>query len=319
MKTPLRQIRHIALLLLASPVISFSQGSSCTNAYTLTVDGVYRNYAVSSSTGSCITCSMSGYSGNNGRLTFFKFTTNNADQCVLLDMGLSASYTMEIVLYTDCLAGAALPLGGVQYHTMCMSDGAGFWAPDLFNNLQANTTYYLRVRTENGFTGNLNISAKYYTPPNDDCLGATYLGASPIQDNNACHTPGPHVTPAMLCATTLENTAWYTYITQSAGNSTVTIDNISCDNGNNNNSNGFQIGFFTGDCNTLVPITCSSGSGGTVTATATGLTAMSRVYVAIDGYSGSNCSYSVRASNSVPLPMKLKYFTAGEHGDQNLI
>jgi len=309
----------IAILLFLSPLFSFAQGNSCALAHTLTVDGVYRNYAVSSSTGACVTCSMSGYSGNNGHLTYFKFTTDNSADCVLLDMGTSSSATMEVVLYTDCVAGAALPLGGVYYHTMCMTDGAGLWAPDLFNNLAANTTYILRIRTENGFAGNLTISARYYTPPNDNCIGATYLGATAVQDNNSCNTPGPGVLPAQLCAATLENTAWYTYYTLNSGSSTITIDNINCDNGNGNNVNGFQIGFFKGTCTSLIPISCSSGSGGTITATATGLVAMTRIYVAIDGYSGSNCSYSVRASNSVPLPVHIKYFNAAEYGEQNML
>jgi hypothetical protein len=309
----------IAFILLIMPLVMMAQGNSCTTPHTLSVDGVYRNYAVSSSTGSCVTCSMSGYSGNNGHLTYFKFTTDHSADCVLLDLGTSSSATLEIALYTDCIAGAPVPSGGVYYHTMCMTDGVGLWAPDLFNNLAANTTYILRVRTENGFTGNLTVSAKYYTPPNDNCIGATYLGATAVQDNNSCHTPGPGVLPVQLCATTLENTAWYTYYTLNSGNSTITIDNINCDNGNGNNVNGFQIGFFKGTCNSLTPISCSSGSGGTVTATASGLTAMTRIYVAIDGYSGSNCSYSVKASNSVPLPVHLKSFNAGEYGEQNLL
>src|SRR5205809_602434 len=137
-----RAKNFIALLLLAMPMLSNAQGNSCTMAHTLTVDGVYRNYAVLLTTGSCVICSMSGYSG------------------------------------------------------------------------------------ENGFADNLTTSENYYTPPNDNCLGATYLRATAVQDNNSCHTTGRGVLPAQLCPTTLQNTAWYTYYTLNAGSPTITIDNI---------------------------------------------------------------------------------------------
>jgi len=200
-----------------------------------------------------------------------------------------------------------------------MDQGKGLWAQNLFDNLVPNATYYLRVRTQNSFGGNLQVCAKYYTPPNDICSGATSIGVVPVSDNNACHTSGPLVPAAQLCAITLENTAWYTYVVQNSGSSTITIDNISCNNGDGNNNNGFQIGFFTGTCGSLIPISCNTGAGGTITATAVGLTAGSRIYVAIDGYSGSNCSYTVSASNVQILPVRLKEFTGWKMGAKNIL
>lgn len=226
---------------------------------------------------------------------------------------------MEIVLYDDCSGTTAMPAGGLYNHNMCMNDGTGIWAQNLFDNLAANKTYYLKVRTAGGYTGDLLMSALYYTPPNENCLGATSISSNAlVSDNNACHKPG-NVPAGQLCAITLENTAWYTYVVQSSGSSTITIDNISCDNGNGNNNNGFQIGFFRGDCNALVPITCSNGSGGTVQATANGLTGGTRIYVAIDGYSGSNCSYTITATNSFALPVLLKQFTVEKKISGNLL
>jgi hypothetical protein len=253
---------------------------------------------------------MSGYNGNNGRITYFLFKTDNEPQCVLIDIEALSVVTMEVVLYNSCTAGVPGPAGGLYNHNMCMNNGSGYWAQNLFDNLLPNTTYYLKVRTQGGFTGNLQLTGKYYTPPNENCMGATSITSSlSISDNNACHRPG-NVPASQLCAITLENTAWYTYVVQYNGSSTVTIDNIACNNGNGNSNNGFQIGFFTGNCSALVPLTCSSGAGGTVQATATGLTGGSRIYVAIDGYSGSNCSYTINATNAYPLPIKLKDFLA---------
>lgn len=315
---PTKQINALFVGLLLT-TYCFSQGSSCSDAYTINLDGVCRNFTANSITGNALFCTLNGYSGTNGRVTYFQFTTDDKAQCVLIDVQASTPVTMEIVMYDDCSGGTPLPAGGVYVHGMCMTDGAGLWSQNLFNNLLPLTKYYLRIRTEAGYGGNLTVCGKYYTPPNADCLGATPISALPVSDNNACHTPAdPSLAPS-LCATTLENTAWYSFIVQADGSSTITIENISCDNGNGNNTNGFQIGFFAGPCDNLKPLTCSNGVGGTVQATANGLTAGSLVYVAIDGYSGSNCAYTVRASNSQPLAVYMKYFEAWKDDSKNLL
>lgn len=306
-------------IFLCCTLISSSQGTNCSNAYSLALDSVCRNFTVSATTGSCEFCTLSGYTGNNGRITYFTFTTNSTAQCVEVDVTAETNIKTELVLFNACNAGVASPAGGLYNHNMCLTEGTGIWAQNLFDNLAPNTTYYLKVRTAGGYTGNIQVCGKYYTPPNKNCLGATSISSNEtVEDNNACHIPGT-VPPGQLCAITLENTAWYTYVVQSTGSSTIKIDNILCNNGNGNSNNGFQIGFFSGDCSNLVPITCSSGAGGTVEATANGLIGGSRVYVAIDGYSGSNCSYEISATNASPMPVKLKQFTAWKEGPKNAL
>ncbi|HEX7846104.1 MAG TPA: hypothetical protein VF476_09925, partial [Chitinophagaceae bacterium] len=239
------------ILAVAWSLCGFSQGNNCSTAYDITLDAVCRNYSVSSTGSSCDFCS---YSGNTGKITYFRFTTDNSPQCVLLDVSASATVTMEMVLFNDCNSGTPSPSGGLYNHGMCMDQGKGLWAQNLFDNLLPNTTYYLRVRTQGGFTGSVQVCGKYYTPSNNICSGATQIGVTPVKDNNACQVPDLSVIPAQLCAITLENTAWYTYIVQNDGSSTITIDEIACNNGNGNNNNGFQIGFFTGSCGSLVPV-----------------------------------------------------------------
>jgi hypothetical protein len=200
---------------------------------------------------------------------------------------------------------------------MCFDDGAGIWAPAETYTFSANTTYYIRVKTATA--GNISIAAQHYTPPNDDCSGALTLSPIPINDNNACHHGGPGVLPAQLCAFTLENTAFYKYTVASTGTSTINITNIECDNGNGNNSSGFQIGFFTGTCALLTPLSCASNSGTTVNATTAILTAGTNVYVGVDGISGSNCRYQIRATNSVALAAYIKYFSAWKTSTSNTL
>ena len=309
----------LLLIFACCTVLASGQGNNCSNAYALPLDSICRNFTVSTTTGSCEFCTLSGYTGNNGRITYFIFTTNSSAQCVEIDVTATTNIKTELVLFNSCNSGVAAPAGGLYNHNMCLTEGAGIWAQNLFDNLAPNTTYYLKVRTAGGYTGEIQVCGKYYTPPNKNCLGATSISSNTtVEDNNACHTPGT-IPPPQLCAVTLENTAWYTYVVQATGSSTIKIENILCNNGNGNNNNGFQIGFFSGTCSNLVPITCSSGSGGIVEATANGLTGGSRIYVAIDGYSGSNCSYTISATNASPMPVKLKQFTAWKEGAKNAL
>ncbi len=301
----------------------FAQGTTCTNAITIPLNGTCNSYSVSTTTGSSIHCTGSGF-GGNGRVTYFRFTTNATPECVLLDMITSvAGVKLEAVLFSGCTAGT--PTGGDAYQSICMTDGSGVWGSNLWwSNLVANTTYYLRVRTENGFTGTIQICGKYNTPTNNLCAGATAIDATLYADNNTCNTGSTEVTPASLCAGSLENTSWYSFTVLTTGTTSIIISSMNCDNANfpGNNDYGFQIGFFTGSCGSLSSLNCvaqTGSSGGTIIATTPALTAGTVISVAIDGFAGSNCKYSIQAINSVPLPVKLKYFEGWKGVQHNLL
>ena len=138
-----------------------------------------------------------------------------------------------------------------------------------------------------------------------------------MDDNNACAKPSTEVTPVQLCAFSLENTAFYKYIVALNGVSSIQLNNINCDNLNSAAETGFQIGFFVGSCGSLTKISCATGSGGSLTASTGWLPAGTQVFVAIDGNSGSNCSYTITAFNATVLPVTLKYFTAWKRPDAN--
>jgi len=315
----------------------FGQGTNCSNAITIPLDGNCNTYNTSTTTGSANHCSGgSGYAGNGGRVTYFKFTTNSNADCVSMDMETSvADVHMEVALYTGCSGTTATGLSNI--HSVCMDDGNGIWATNLEygnitgTNFTPNTTYYLRVRTENGFTGTIQICAKNEIASNDLCSGATGIDTlSTTNQNNACNTGSNEVTPGNLCAGTLENTAWYTFTVLTSGVSSIVISNMYCDNANVNtfiagpspNNYGFQIGFFTGNCSSLTPTNCvgqSGSAGGTVIASSTSLPAGTVVHVAIDGYYGSNCKYDILAINAAPLSVKMKTFDGWRGDDFNLL
>jgi hypothetical protein len=299
-----------------------AQGTNCANAITLPLDGSCNNYNTSGANGMTVHCNGAGY-GGNGTVTYFRFTTNGTPQCVSLDITtVTAGTNLEAVLFSGC--SGTTPTGGDAYQSICMDDGIGIWASNLWwSNLAPNTTYYLRVWTENDAT--LQICGKHQTPTNNLCSGATGIDdlTTPNQ-NNACNIGSTEVPPANLCAGSLENTAWYTFTVLSSGVSSIVISNLDCDNANfaGNNDYGFQIGFFTGNCGTLTPTNCiaqTGAAGGTVIASSTSLPAGTVVHVAIDGFAGSNCKYSITAINAAPLSVKMKSFEGWRAGEFNLL
>ena len=297
------------ILLLCLSAVSNAQGTSCNTAIALTLDGVCRDYTISSSVDDHALCPGTG----DHPVTFFRFTTNASADPVLLDINAPGSTQAEIAFYTGC--GASNPQGFQSQSSMCFTDGEGLWAPAETFTLAANTTYYIRILTT--VTGTISICGRNNVPTNNTCAGARTIGTTPISDHNANHKPWYDGTPAWLCAWTLENTAFYEYTVQSTGISTVSIENIACDNRNTGSDVGFQIGFFTGTCASLVPESCSEGAGSIVVATNNSLAAGTRVTVAIDGILGANCSYNIRATNAVLLSVKWKHFTGWKDGNKN--
>jgi len=296
--------------------------TNCSNATTIPLDGTCNNYNTSNTTGMTVHCTGSGY-GGNGKLTYFKFTTNSTPQCVSLDIAASAAGTnIEAVLYSGCSGTTAT--GGDAYQSICMDDGSGIWATNLwYNNLSANSTYYLRVWTEQATT--LQICGKSESPTNNLCSGSIGIDTlTTTNQNNACNSGSTEVTPGSLCAGSLENTAWYTFTVLSSGVSSIVISNLNCDNANfpGNNDYGFQIGFYTGNCGSLTSTNCigqTGSAGGTVIASSTSLPAGTVVHVAIDGFGGSNCKYDILAINAAPLSVKLKTFDGWRGSDFNLL
>jgi hypothetical protein len=307
-------MKYICTLLLVYvffPILPCAQvGSTCSNPHILTMDGVSRSYATSASTGNAVVCSS--ISGSSP-ITYFRFTTNASAQMPLLDIVAPSGTNCEVAMY----AGACTNGNLQDASSMCFYDGEGLWAPAHDYTLAPNTVYNLRIKTATA--GNIQITAQFYTPPNNDCAGATPIGPYLVNDNNATHRTGPGITPGQLCASTLENTAFYSFTVENNGSTTLSIENATCDNGNGVNSIGFQVGFFTGSCTSLFYLGCYAGFGSNIQIVTAPFTAGDKIYVAVDGIGGSNCKYGVRAINSIELMATLKYFTALKRPDGNML
>jgi hypothetical protein len=309
-------MKTYVLLLIFSllTVNAFSQGTSCASSTLLTLDGVLRSYPASSSTGTAVVCTDNGTTP----ITWFSFTTNATADCPLLNITSIDGQTCEVALYTSCSGNMNNNLEAAS--SMCFDDGTGLWAPAQDYIVTANTTYYIRIKTSTATT--IDISGQSHSPSNDDCFGATPITSTPVSDNNSCHTPGPGVMASDLCAFTLENTAFYQFTVEATGSSIITISDIICDNANLNNNPGFQIGFFTGNCSALtVANPCSSGpgTGGMVQSTTGTLTGGTKIFVAVDGTSGSNCKYKISATNALVLASEVKNFSVWKEADANIV
>ena len=314
---PMKTTKYHLLILLCQPLWLLGQtGGSCGSAYSIPLDGVKRAFNSSSSSATAVVCT--NYSGSSP-VTWFSFTTDASAEMPLMDITAGDSTNCEIAMYTSCSGNMNNNLETLS--SMCFDDGWGLWAPASNYTLSANTTYYLRIKTATATT--ISINAQSHTPSNNLCSGATPVGSTPINDNNACNKPSSEVTPAQLCALTLENTAFYQFYVASNGVAIINITNINCDNGPNNNSQGFQIGFFTGSCGALSPLNCSAGPGtnAMVQATTPSLSAGTKVYVAIDGNAGSNCQYSFNALNAygVLSESEFKNFSCWKTSSANVL
>jgi hypothetical protein len=312
----MKQTKYQYLFLLFQPLWLLAQtGGACNSAYPLPLDGVKRTFNTSSSTASALVCT--NYPGGSTPITWFSFTTNAAAEMPLMDITAGDSTNCEIAMLTGCNVNNDLETPS----SMCFDDGWGLWAPAHNFTLSPNTTYYLRIKTAT--STKLTITAQSHTPTNNLCSGATPVGSTPVNDNNACNRPSTEVTPAQLCAYTIENTAFYQFYVASDGVAIINISNIYCDNGPYNNGGGFQIGFFTGTCGALTPLSCAAGPGtnGYVQATTPSLSAGTKVYVAIDGDAGSNCQYSFNALNAfgVLSESEFKNFSGWKTSSANVL
>jgi hypothetical protein len=140
----------------------------------------------------------------------------------------------------------------------------------------------------------------------------------------------------LMCAPVLQNTAWYYFIVgNGAVNTSITVSSMNCDNFGGGTS-AIQLGLLAGpstlsnclNTNALtVPATLgqhcfqvpSGGPSQIITVPAGTVPSGTKIYVPVDGFSGSNCSYVISPVNAIPIPVKLKYFTVWKQAQSNQV
>jgi hypothetical protein len=309
-------MKYAAIILpacLLLPILIWSQtGASCADPIPITMDGVCRNYTVSSATGSNLVCTASGTTP----ITYFSVTSNASAQEMLLKIAWPTNQPVEVAFYhsTSCTNGNLEAASSI-----CFYDGHGDWAPAPDFVITPNTTYILRIKTPT--TGTIQICGKHYTAPNNSCATAMPIGPVLTFDNNATNKPGTGIAPAGLCAADIDNTAFYVYTVDVTGPTTVSVENMDLDNNYQSDllNLGYKVGVFTGTCGSLTSVACYLGVAN-ATLVVGSLPAGTKVYVVVDGILGSNCDYGIRAINSVSiLSADLKYFTGLKAPQGNIL
>ena len=301
----------ICLMFLA-PIFSFSQpGSSCASPYSITMDSISRSYTISASTGSNVVCTSSGTSP----VTYFSLVANSSAQNMILRITGPAGW-VEVAFYdgTSCTNGNLETASSI-----CFYDGTGLWAPSENFVITPNQTYILRIKTAT--TGSLTIQGYYITPPNNSCATAMPISTILSFDNNAAHKPATGISPAGACVVSFTNTALYTYTVEYTGPTSISLENIACDNNYQSDmlNLGFQVGIFKGSCAGLANVACYIGVPGTFQFGAGTQTAGTQMYVTINGILSSSCEYGIRAINAAVLAADLKYFTVWKNKEENVL
>jgi hypothetical protein len=314
-------MKHLYITLIGvlfSAGVVNAQATSCTSPYNIGTPGATETCTPAlSGTKSQSPCTGQGGWGTG---VWVRFCTNAQNECVILSGTSSGtSDAMMVRLYTlDCNVSTT-PVQ--SFHCGTNTDGTVNYsttsndpAPNDKGTV-ANTCYIAFIWTSTE-KATISVCSSTQTPANDECAGAMAIDGTVQEDSNYCMTEaGASDPPAnQFCAGTLENTAWYVFTANADGDASVVISNIDCDGG----GDGFQMGLWNGSCSSLNYISCTSGSGGDVTANFTNLTAGDTYYFGIDGNAGANCTYGITATNAVPLSANLVDFDAwyNEHIDK---
>ncbi|HEX6846948.1 MAG TPA: hypothetical protein VF144_08215 [Chitinophagaceae bacterium] len=303
----------LVCVMLLAPIFLFSQpGSSCASPLSITMDSVSRSYTISASTGSNMVCTSLGTSP----VTYFSLVANSSAQNMILRITGPNTSWVEVAFYS----GTSCTNGNLETaSSICFYDGTGLWSPSPDFVITPNQTYILRIKTTT--TGTLTIQGYYYTPPNNSCATARPIGTILSFDNNAAHKPATGISPAGACVVNFTNTALYSYTVEYTGATSISLENLVCDNNYESDGNnlGFQVGIFKGSCAGLTNVACYIGVPGTFQFSAGTQTAGTQMYVTVNGILSSNCEYGIRAVNAVVLGAELKYFTAFKSANGNIL
>jgi hypothetical protein len=136
----------------------------------------------------------------------------------------------------------------------------------------------------------------------DDCATATPLTlCSPQNGTNSAatvNTSGSDDSYAVgdICATSLENTVWYTFNALNAGTYTVTFSSLNCVL-----TDGLETGILTGPCGgPYTSLNCSVAPYLANTSYNFTVAGPTQVYLVIDGIAGDGCIFDVEISTAAP-------------------
>ncbi len=138
-------------------------------------------------------------------------------------------------------------------------------------------------------TASADIRGVHAIPVQDDCNTAVLITKSCVVtagSNKYCTPKCTDPAPATMGASTLENTAWYKWVADGAGEVRIDMTSVNCTPGVGTATTA-QLGIYEGTCAALVP-KASGLTSVTFTAVA-GVT----YYIVIDGNAGAQCDFNL--------------------------
>lgn len=309
--------------------------NSCGSPATVTAGGC-TTFNITNSSGAI----LAGCNGGNHPLAFLSFTAPANGNCVQMNFsGITSGGTYQIATFTtgcaayvagsaacveNVVAGAPFSYSGIS------ATGTSFLTPG--------TSYVIAIQSNSATAITSCMTSTSAPAPTDACGGGQQIGTSPttLYNGGDCQFSGSYDNAAsvdppalQLCAGTLENTQWTTFVA-SATTIQIVGSSISCTGG----GCGFQFGMFTGTCGALNNIGCygnkvctggQSTQGPTnpagqvtwsglsttgFTATISGLTIGQTVYLVMDGNADADCRYTLAGINVLAVPVEMVSFTA---------
>lgn len=129
--------------------------------------------------------------------------------------------------------------------------------------------------------------ASHVEAQSDNCATATAITECVIfNSTNLGATTGVDdlYTPVEICATSIDNSVWFSFVASTTGPYTFTITNSIC-----TGSTNLETGIFSGSCGSLTSLNCDANTGNL--ATVFNATAGNTYFIVVDGINGSDCTF----------------------------
>lgn len=233
-----------------------------------------------------------GYTGS-GRYTVVKVCTDSIPNCINLTVS-PGTYTgnMEITLFTSCWTNS--PSGYITNSYKCINSSSGFYSTEGLG-LASNTCYVAAIWTKD--TGTFQMCRQLSPRPADDtCLGATTVPYVATSYNTSCYSHDATKEPNNACVSgVLKKSRWFKHVLSCDTFARFYFGGMNCVGG----TGGYHISYFTGSCNSLTYLGCSSGTGGTFPSQVSGLSIGQTIYILVNGNSGANCGFTLRTDTPI--------------------
>jgi hypothetical protein len=267
---------------------------SCANAISLTVYGA--------TCGGATTGNVLGATQSLPALTCNSFSSTTANDVWYSFVATATSHNIKVIGSASFDAVVDLRSGACTGTNISCSDSTSNGGTEVIRatGLTIGTTYLIRVYSYGSSipaTTTFTICITTPTPVNDDCTGATPLTVYGVSCGGTVTGNVLGATQSLpgTCAGTANDDIWYSFVATSTSHIITVVGSASFD---------AVVDLRSGSCNGT-NISCSdvSGTGGTETLTATGLTAGSTYYVRVyDYYSSVPATTTFTICVTTPAP-----------------